>query len=247
MHRDTQIGLAMAIVLIGFAAALGLPREPRETLATSPLSDAAALDARVNELPVRAYTEPQAARTPPGDRSTPPNDVAGLGGGGTSGGGTGRSGTGGGGTGGTETGPAPVSSSAGSGDVLNSGSPAAAGAPTPAVGAAPAAPSQPAGPPPIADTATATEVDRPGGKSTRSLAGPADTSPAAGSESEADLVHVVREGDTLSELARRYLGSVARYPEIFEANRDQLRSPDDLRLHQRLRIPRRGPVAAGRQ
>lgn len=40
--------------------------------------------------------------------------------------------------------------------------------------------------------------------------------------------HVIQAGDTLSGLASRYLGSSARYREIYEANRKVLRSPDDL-------------------
>jgi len=41
--------------------------------------------------------------------------------------------------------------------------------------------------------------------------------------------HVIQSGDTLSGLAARYLGSSARYRDIYEANKNVLRSPDDLR------------------
>jgi hypothetical protein len=54
--------------------------------------------------------------------------------------------------------------------------------------------------------------------------------------------HVVQAGDTLSDLAGRYLGSSLRFRELYEANRDQLRSPDDLRVGLTLRIP--GPATA---
>jgi phage tail protein X len=40
--------------------------------------------------------------------------------------------------------------------------------------------------------------------------------------------HVIRPGDTLSGLASHYLGSSARYREIYDANRKVLKSPDDL-------------------
>jgi phage tail protein X len=40
--------------------------------------------------------------------------------------------------------------------------------------------------------------------------------------------HVIRPGDTLSGIAAHYLGSSARYREIYEANRKVLKSPDDL-------------------
>jgi hypothetical protein len=40
--------------------------------------------------------------------------------------------------------------------------------------------------------------------------------------------HVTQPGETLSGLAARYLGSSARFRELYEANRSVLRSPDDL-------------------
>lgn len=59
----------------------------------------------------------------------------------------------------------------------------------------------------------------------------------------------VRKGDTLSAIAARLLGSSLRYREIFEANRDRMRSPNDLRPGILLRIPvrkRPQPPAPGR-
>ena len=56
MHRDTQIGLAMSIVLIGFAAALCFPRESPHRVASLQLPGARSLDAAIEQLPVRAYT-----------------------------------------------------------------------------------------------------------------------------------------------------------------------------------------------
>ena len=50
-------------------------------------------------------------------------------------------------------------------------------------------------------------------------------------------IHIVRDGDTLSDLARGYLGSSSRYMEIFEANRDILRSAELLPIGAGLRIP----------
>lgn len=51
--------------------------------------------------------------------------------------------------------------------------------------------------------------------------------------------HVVADGDTLSSIAGKYLGSQARYQEIFQANRDQLQSPNDLKIGMKLTIPDR--------
>ncbi|MGE9289815.1 MAG: LysM peptidoglycan-binding domain-containing protein [Puniceicoccales bacterium] len=50
-------------------------------------------------------------------------------------------------------------------------------------------------------------------------------------------VYVVQPGDTLSSIARKVFGSSARWEEIFQANRDLLRSPNDLRVGQELQIP----------
>lgn len=49
--------------------------------------------------------------------------------------------------------------------------------------------------------------------------------------------HIVRSGDTLSSIAQQYLGSTARYQDVFDANRDRLRTPNDLRIGQEIRIP----------
>jgi nucleoid-associated protein YgaU len=49
--------------------------------------------------------------------------------------------------------------------------------------------------------------------------------------------HVIQSGDTLSGIAAKYLGSSARYHEIYEANRDVLRTPHDLPNGATLRIP----------
>lgn len=52
--------------------------------------------------------------------------------------------------------------------------------------------------------------------------------------------HTIQPGDTLSGIANRYLGSSARYREIYEANRHVLRSPDDLPEGTQLVIPEIG-------
>jgi len=52
-------------------------------------------------------------------------------------------------------------------------------------------------------------------------------------------VHTVVSGDTLSKLAKSYLGDAGRYMEIFKANSDALSSPDVIKVGQRLNIPMR--------
>lgn len=49
--------------------------------------------------------------------------------------------------------------------------------------------------------------------------------------------YTVEKGDTLGKIAERLLGKANRYPEIFEANRDQLDNPDLIRPGQVLTIP----------
>jgi len=50
------------------------------------------------------------------------------------------------------------------------------------------------------------------------------------------VIHKVRDGDTLSSLARRYLGSSDRYHEIYDLNKDILKTPDLLPIGLELRI-----------
>lgn len=52
-------------------------------------------------------------------------------------------------------------------------------------------------------------------------------------------VHTVASGDTLSKLAKAYLGDSGRYMEIFNANKDKLTNPDLIKVGQQLNIPAR--------
>jgi len=49
--------------------------------------------------------------------------------------------------------------------------------------------------------------------------------------------HTVVRGDTLSAIAKTYLGNANAYPKIFEANRPMLGHPDKIYPGQVLRIP----------
>ena len=49
--------------------------------------------------------------------------------------------------------------------------------------------------------------------------------------------HVVVDGETLSSIAGKYLGSQTRYLDVFNANKDQLKSPNDLKVGMKLNIP----------
>jgi len=49
--------------------------------------------------------------------------------------------------------------------------------------------------------------------------------------------HTVVAGDTLGKLAKTYYGDASLYMNIFEANKDQLKDPNLIRVGQKLRIP----------
>jgi len=57
-----------------------------------------------------------------------------------------------------------------------------------------------------------------------------------------EVVHVVEDGDTLENLAKRYMGDASHALEIFDMNRAKLANPHQLPIAARLRIP----VAPGR-
>ena len=51
------------------------------------------------------------------------------------------------------------------------------------------------------------------------------------------LSYTVQSGDTLSAIAKKFLGSANEYMDIFNANRDQLTDPDKIKPGQVLKIP----------
>jgi nucleoid-associated protein YgaU len=57
------------------------------------------------------------------------------------------------------------------------------------------------------------------------------------------VTHTVVAGDTLGGISKRWLGSAGRYMEIYEANKQQLRSPDAISVGQVLVIPVNDPGA----
>ena len=50
-------------------------------------------------------------------------------------------------------------------------------------------------------------------------------------------LYVVKPGDTLSGIAKQLYGKAARWPEIYEANRDRIKDPNLIRPGWKLRIP----------
>lgn len=51
------------------------------------------------------------------------------------------------------------------------------------------------------------------------------------------IEYTVRKGDSLSDIAKEFLGSSNKYMNIFEANKDSLRNPNDLRVGMTIKIP----------
>jgi nucleoid-associated protein YgaU len=49
--------------------------------------------------------------------------------------------------------------------------------------------------------------------------------------------YTVKQGDTLSAIAKQHLGDANAYMKIFQANRDQLSDPDKIKPGQVLKIP----------
>lgn len=60
------------------------------------------------------------------------------------------------------------------------------------------------------------------------------TAPAASQEFQ---YYVVEKGDTLSAIAKQFLGNANDYPRIFEANKEVIKDPDLIYPGQKIRIP----------
>ena len=53
----------------------------------------------------------------------------------------------------------------------------------------------------------------------------------------AATTYTVEKGDTLSKISKQFYGDANQYMKIFEANRDQLKDPDQIQIGQVLKIP----------
>jgi nucleoid-associated protein YgaU len=61
--------------------------------------------------------------------------------------------------------------------------------------------------------------------------------PAQAGGAQSSTTYTVKPGDTLSKIAKQFLGDANAYMEIFELNRDQLKDPDLIKPGQVLKIP----------
>jgi LysM repeat protein len=70
-----------------------------------------------------------------------------------------------------------------------------------------------------------------------SLPQPQQPEPAAAAAGDGGRTYTVKSGDTLSKIAKEFYGNANEYNKIFEANQDQLSSPDKINVGQELKIP----------
>ena len=63
------------------------------------------------------------------------------------------------------------------------------------------------------------------------------TTGTAGQQPAAAAKHTVQPGETLSAIAKKYLGNASAYMDIFNANRDKLTDPNIIMPGQVLNIP----------
>ena len=66
---------------------------------------------------------------------------------------------------------------------------------------------------------------------------PAPTTASGGAAPSPTITYTVQPGDTLSGIAKKFLGNANDYMDIFNANRDQLSDPDKIKPGQVLKIP----------
>ena len=71
-----------------------------------------------------------------------------------------------------------------------------------------------------------------------------DKQPQVSSQESIDLVHTVKDGETLVSIARQHYG-VEDWTSIQAANPELLKNPDHLKIGMRLKIPQRSRVPRG--
>jgi LysM repeat protein len=228
VHRDQKIGLSLGVLLVGFAGAFCFRNEPLGHSHPLSVERVAALDTRIEQLPVRAYTQREGVerlRRQP-DLLVPVADLVDA-----------------------SFVDHPIQAIALEGDTMSGDVVELfAGPPEPmrAVQPATAATADVFPPPlPMRESAIQTSAARSQRHGTNEPVevispdieqGPQPPAPGAGGVPP-EQTYVVKSGDTLSGVSLRMYGNVGRYLEIFQANRDVLRDPDDLPVGTTLRIP----------
>jgi nucleoid-associated protein YgaU len=65
----------------------------------------------------------------------------------------------------------------------------------------------------------------------------AQSAGASVSGGQSSRTYTVQPGDSLSKISRQFYGNANQYMKIFEANRNQLENPNEIRAGQQLMIP----------
>lgn len=211
MHYDKKVALGLGVLLVGIVGALFFRREAASDDDGPQLVDAKSLDERIAEKPVRPYDAPPEKAT--SARNVSSND---------------------------DRPTVSFEDAFAADDRISQRGPEPADNPTSLQPPEPIRPQNGGGvgmiPVPDHNAAwlegSGTTTAKPNPKR-RPAPGNPDSPPNGYREYE------VRRGDTLSGIAARFLGSSGRYREVYEANRDRMRSLIDLRPGMRLRIPTR--------
>ena len=233
MHRDKKIGFALGILLIGIVAAFFFRNEPDPFAELPPLDDPAGLDAQIAEKPNAPYTEQADGQTSanPAPPQRNPWDLPEI----------------------YRPNPAPVIGSEGLSVVAGAPAPINLDEPIPLPGETSPRTIEVGNPfGDVSSKPTAkSETPLPGNEAWTS-APPATapaipnqppvlktTQPAVETTNAKPTMYKIQQGDTLSLLAEKHLGSSRRFMEIYEANRDKLKNPDDIKMGMQIRIPPR--------
>jgi LysM repeat protein len=212
MRHDAKLGLALGMLVIGFAVAFCFPRQPARIAPAATEQPSSFQDSALHFLPIRAY---QSGTTPTREKETPastpiimasevtPVTIAGR-----------------------EIDPtmlvpqpAPIDKTATQGTVPS-----------------PVAPIIVAVEPPSQFTANKPEQIKQE-LNTPAPAPAANASPKPHRPETYPETYEVKAGDTLSGIAAQFLGNANKYLELYEANRELLSSPNDLKIGMKLKIP----------
>ena len=102
---------------------------------------------------------------------------------------------------------------------------------------APSEPNDNAGAPPAQET-RAGVPERPLSPRIQDLSPPQNTPVETRQKIKTNLLHIVRSGETLSEIAQDYLGSSRHWRRLLEANRQVLTDPNKIRPGMKIVVPR---------
>jgi nucleoid-associated protein YgaU len=233
MQRDMKVGMALGVALVGIVGALFFRRDPApQDPPPPPLQGAEELDRQISEKPKGPYIQgldefAEPAPAPPSAKSTAAKSTAAT----------------------SRSGPSPYEV------------PGFLTKDDEAEHRAVVTPKQPSAPDPISTTTLRETKPRetgvvpepppahnrdwvPAGAPASHVNGASRSTAGSADPATVWRTHVTQPGETLSSLAAHYLGSSARYREIYEANRNVLRSPDDLPDGVTLAIPDSGKPAS---